>query len=645
MVCVALAAAGAMSRPARGQENLLGEPTTVAGVRFEGRHRVGSGELRSVMKTRGPSFWPWRDRSALRNDYLNADTLAIRDRYLHHGHIDARVGVRVTPTRDSTQVTVTFIIREGERSQVGALEFTGVQSYPEDDLRRRLLLKPGHTFDPYALQLDTLKISELYQEHGFRPHVAAGALRGEGPDSLRWRVRYDVEEGPRFLVGDVFYHPTAAPRVSERLVRRELLLDRDDVFRRSRMLRSGERLYDTGLFSQVQISPIIDSTRSRMDFDLRLTERKSRWVDAGVGSGTAERFHATGEWGHRNLFGRGFQGALSTRIAFNGKGRFILSRTELSLLEPWLLRTRTRAILTPYYERSADRANPDWLVEQESRGFRVELVRELSRFSRVTISQNNLWANQDLTLFSDSIPAARKDSLERSVVSRFSTHSIALGGLRDYRDNPLSATRGSMQAITVQLAGGPLKGTSSFRKVEVASAWYTPLWNGWVLATRLRGGLIKPTGEGPAFSLENEVDEEVTRVPPNDRFKTGGVNSIRGFGESKIAPDGGLALLQANAELRIPVIGPFGIEIFFDAGNVWARPSYIKGRHFRPGRSHVPLEATDVRYVFGIGPRVNLPIGPLRFDLTWSLRPFPDPDKGVTRWLIAEPQFAIGPSF
>jgi outer membrane protein insertion porin family len=640
MVCLALAAAGVASRPAEAQEDLLGEPRTIADVRFEGRQRVGAGELRSVMKTRGPSFWPWSGRPALRLDFLRVDTLAIRDRYLHHGYIDARVGVRLTSMTDSTQVTVTFVIREGHRSQVGALEFAGVQSYPEHDLRRRLLLQPGQTFDPYALQLDTLKISELYQEHGFRPHVAASALRGDGLDSLRWRVRYEVEEGPLFLIGDVFYHPAAAPRVSERLVRRELLLKRDDVFRRSRMLRSGERLYDTGLFSQVQISPIVDSTNSRMDFELRLSERKSRWVDAGVGSGTAERFHATGEWGHRNLFGRGFQGALATRIAFNGAGRFLLGRTELSLLEPWLLRTRTRAVLTPFYERTDDRANPEWLVRQRSRGFRAELGRELSRFSRVTVSQNNLWASQDLTLFSDTIPAARKDSLERTVVSRFNTHSIALGALRDYRDNPLSATKGSMQAVNVELAGGPLKGTSSFRKVDVVSAFYTPFWNGWVLALRARGGVIKPTGDGPSFSLENEVDEEVTRVPPNDRFKTGGVNSIRGFGESKIAPDGGLALIQANAELRIPLVGPFGLEVFVDAGNVWARPSYIKRRDFSPRWNGNPLSPNDVRYVFGIGPRINLPIGPLRLDVAWKLRPPPGEGQHVTKY-----QFAIGPSF
>ena len=640
MVCLALAAAGIASRPVRAQEDLLGEPLTIAEVRFEGRQHVGAGELRSVMKTRGPSFWPWRDRPALRPDFLHSDTLAIRERYLHHGYIDAHVGVVATSTRDSNRVIVTFFIREGARSRVGAVELTGVHSRPEADLRDKLLMKPGQTFDPYVLQLDTLKISEIYQEHGFRPHVAAGAWRGEGADSLRWRVQYDVEEGPRYLVGDVYYHASGTQKVSERLGRRELLLKRDDIFRRSRMLRSGERLYDTGLFSQVQISPIVDSTRSRMDFDLRLSERKPRWVDAGIGSGTAERFRATGEWGHRNLFGRGFQGALASRIAFNGTGRFLLSRTELSLLEPWLLRTRTRAIVTPFYERSDDRAKPEWLVEQDSRGFRVELIRELSRFSRVTISQNNLWAIQELTLFSDTLSAATKDSLERSVVSRFSTHSIALGAIRDYRDNPINAMRGSMQAISGELAGGPLSGTSSFRKADIVSAWYTPLPNGWVLATRLRAGTIKPTGGPPAFSPVAQVDEDVARVPFNDRFRTGGVNSIRGYGESTIPGEGGLALLQANAEVRIPLVGPFGIEVFVDAGNVWARPSYIKRRDFSPRWDGNPLSPNDVRYVFGIGPRINLPIGPLRLDVAWKLRPSPGEAQHVPKY-----QFAIGPSF
>ena len=638
-MCLVLAAAnGVGARAAEAQEELLSEIRTIASVRFEGRHRVSARELRSVMKTRGPSLWPWRERPALRADFLRSDTLAIRDRYLHHGYLDVRAGVRVDPARDSSQAVVTFVIHEGPRSRVASVAFSGVQSHSEHELRRKLLVQTGQPFDPWFLQLDTLKISELYQERGFRPHVVASARRGEGAESLKVQVRFEVAEGPQYLVGEVYVR--GYEKVSERLVRRELVLRKDEIFRRSRMVRSGERLYDTGLFSQVQISPIVDSTNSRMEFDLRVSERKPRWIDAGVGSGTAERFRATGQWGHRNVLGRGFQGAVSTRIAFNGSGKFLLSRTELSLLEPWLLRTRTRAVLTPSYERSDDRADPRWLVEQDARGVRLDLGRELNRFSRVTLSQNNVWVHQSLTLFTDTLTAAVKDSLELTVVSRFSTHSIALSGVRDYRDNPLSATRGSMQAVTAELAGGPLKGTSSFRKVEWVSSWYTPFNNGWVLATRLRAGVIDPTGNPPAFSLETGVDSVVASVPLGDRFRTGGVNSIRGYGENSIPLSGGLALLQANAELRIPLAGPFGVEVFVDAGNVWARPSYIKARDFTPRRSHDPLEPNDVRYVFGIGPRINLPIGPLRLDLTWSLRPSP----GASA-LVAKPQFAIGPSF
>jgi outer membrane protein insertion porin family len=643
-LCLVFAAMAVSSgRPARAQEDLLGEIKTISTVRFEGRRRVGDGELRSVMKTRSSSRWPWREKQALRVDFLRSDNLAIRDRYVHHGYLDAQVGYRVTPSRDSTQVAVTFVIREGERSRVASVEFTGVVSHSEDQLRRKLLARPGQPFDPFVLQLDTLKISELYQERGYRPHVVATAYRGEGIDSLRVRVGFAVVEGPQYLVGEVYVF--GQEKVKERLIRRELVLKRDDLYRRSRMVRSWERLYDTGLFSQVQISPIVDSTRSRMEFELRVRERKPRWIDAGVGSGTAERFRATGEWGHRNVAGRGFQGALATRVAFNGSGNFLLSRTELSLLEPWLLRTRTRAVITPAYERSDDRADPRWLVEQESRGIKFELGREINRFSRVTLSQNNAWVHQNLTVFADTLTASVKDSLALSVVGRYSTHSIALGAVRDFRDNPLNATRGSVQAMTGEVAGGPFKGTSSFRKLSFVSSWYTPFSNGWVLATRIRAGVIEPTGSAPAFSIEDLVDSAVVRVPLNDRFRTGGVNSIRGYGENSVPPSGGLALLQANAELRVPLVGPFGIELFIDAGNVWARPSYIKGRQFIPKRNHDVLEAGDVRYSFGIGPRVNLPIGPLRFDITWSLRPFPDPDTGVPRWLIAKPQFAIGPSF
>jgi outer membrane protein assembly factor BamA len=177
------------------------------------------------------------------------------------------------------------------------------------------------------------------------------------------------------------------------------------------------------------------------------------------------------------------------------------------------------------------------------------------------------------------------------------------------------------------------------------SAWYVPNTGGWVLALRLRAGAIEPVGEPRLFSSLEVADSVVARVPLGDRFRVGGVNSIRGYSENEIPASGGLAMLQANAELRIPVIGPFGLEIFIDAGNAWARPKYVKLSQLAPRYNHVPMEPNDVRYVVGFGPRLNLPFGPVRFDLTWSLRPTPNDDGKGASWLRAKPQFAIGPSF
>ena len=60
-----------------------------------------------------------------------------------------------------------------------------------------------------------------------------------------------------------------------------------------------------------------------------------------------------------------------------------------------------------------------------------------------------------------------------------------------------------------------------------------------MLAARARGGLVKPFGERKDFIPSADVDREVARVPTEDLFRLGGVNSVRGYAENEIAPAGG----------------------------------------------------------------------------------------------------------
>lgn len=624
-----------LAPPARAQGGAL-PLSVVADVKLEGRRNVPPNRIYPALKTRRPSWLPWSDRPPLRFDYLRADTFTIASIYRSNGYLDAAVTARVEPHRRPNSVTVVYTIREGERSRIRAVDLTGVTAYPVDQLKRQLYARPGRPFNPAFVIADTTRISAAYQDRGYIPHVLSDVTR----ELLAVDVRYDVNEGPLYRFGEVYLSSPGELNVREHLVRRELLMKRGEIYRRSRIERSMERLYETGLFNQVQMTPLPDSTNQNIDVDLRVRERKFRWVDAGIGSGSSERLQSSAEWGHRNLGGSGILGALLGRAALDGNWHFLNIGIEARLVQPWLLRTRTRGALTGYVQRRDDRTDPRWIIRQSAEGVTFGLNRELNRFARIGLNQDNQWVQQDLDQRDPNLADSTRARLAAQSRPRYTTHRLSLTADRDLRDSPFLTTRGSSQLLSAEVAGGPLRGTSSFAKYQVYSAWFTPLRSGTVLATRVRAGVIRPYGPRPEFTPSEDIDNEVARVPTEYRFRLGGVGSIRGYGDNSIPIGGGLALLLGSVELRIPVAGPLGLELYVDAGNVWSRGRDIRAYQFSPKINHESLDDGDVRYVFGIGPRFNLPFGPLRLDLTWSLRPSAN---GAA--LVAEPQFAIGPSF
>lgn len=623
--------------PAASRNDLESQLKTVAAVGLRGRHSVSAREIRAVLKTRPPSFWPWAERRPLRTDFLNADCAAVEAVYHQHGFLDAAVRDSLLPVRDAGRVRVVFVIREGARSRIASVDFEGVRAVPREALLRAIYARPRRPFNPAYLVADTAIIARQEGEHGHLPRVVGTARRDER-DSLGVHVVYRVEEGPAYRVGVVHIVNAEALRVSDKLVRRELLLKPGRVYRQSRMEESEERLYETGLFSEAQVSPQPDSTNSLMEFFVRVRGRKLRWLDAGVGSGTQERLRFEGQWGHRNLGKHGLQGLVGARLALDKDAKFLLSREEVSVLEPWLLGTRNRAQVTVYAERRKDFRVDTLEIEKRARGVAFQVQRGFGRLTYVRLTQDNTWVVEQKPRFLDSdLSQAMRDSLLQGFLPSYSTHRLQLSGVRDRRDNPLSTTHGNLQAASADLAGGPFRGSTSFTKFQVSSSWFMPLHRpGWVLAARARGGLVKPFGERQDFIPLAGVDREVARVPTEDLFRLGGVNSVRGYAENEIVSTGGLALLNANLELRVPVVGLFGLELFVDAGNVWARPELIRPGDFTLRLGRAELDAGDVRYVYGVGGRFNLAFAPVRLDVAWGAE---------AGHRVGSLQFAVGPTF
>jgi outer membrane protein insertion porin family len=200
---------------------------------------------------------------------------------------------------------------------------------------------------------------------------------------------------------------------------------------------------------------------------------------------------------------------------------------------------------------------------------------------------------------------------------RLSTFSVTL--IRDTRDKPLDAHRGSFATVNVGITPTALGSSANLAKLFGQYAFYKPV-HSVVFANSIRIGLASPF----AGSF----------VPTSQLFFSGGGTSLRGFpideaGPQRLVPFcnvlqnqagcvditvpvGGKQLFILNSEVRFPlgIMKALGGVVFYDGGNV---DSAINLHSF----------AGNYTNTIGIGLRYATPIGPVRIDFGRNLNPIP----------------------
>ena len=131
------------------------------------------------------------------------------------------------------------------------------------------------------------------------------------------------------------------------------------------MLESKQNLYDTGLFNSVDIEPeSLEVDRRLVNLAISVRERKTGYLETGLGVGNIHGNRISAEWGHRNLFGRGY--ALNARTSFafsifpgnefnlkklDYREKFVSHEGELRI--PHVLSTWNTLTFGAYYEKDA----------------------------------------------------------------------------------------------------------------------------------------------------------------------------------------------------------------------------------------------------------------------------------------------------
>lgn len=636
-----------------------GDRHKLAAIRITGNHYFPEELIRTRLQcaAAGRFFSHGHFSQAL----LDQDVDNIQALYRASGFRQAGVNAKLLTDyqRDPSLLAIDITIKEGPQTRVGWVRIEGNYTLPEDQLPE-ISTAQGQGFDESTLASDRDTILSKYFDNGFSTatvdvaYVAAPA----GTDGLpRVGVTFTIHEGEQFFINQVFLDGLNYTRPG--VARRELRVRPGEPLSQSDMLETQRRLYDLGLFSEVETAiQNPDGTESRKNVVITAREAKRYTFDYGGGLefqtgqpavGTNQPLGQTGV-SPRALFAinRTNVDGRDQTFTFKGNVGRLQQRALINYDIPKLLnREDIHLSFTIFYDNTEDVATfTSKRLEGSLRNLQV-LYRRNDR-DLTTISYGFTYRRveaTDIQVTSDLIPLLSKPTRVGSPNFLF---------VRNRRDNDLETTRGSYTSVEGGVAAGYFGSEADFSRILMKNSTYHSFGRNpitgrrFVFARSTTIGIENPFGGTVVLDPNFGGSSTPTLIPLPERFYSGGGNSHRGFGLNQAGPRdhltgfplGGSALFLNNLELRMPnVTLPYlhdsiGFTIFHDMGNVFARPQEMLpslGRFHQPDRQicFVPLPQgaisqcnyNYVSHAIGLGVRYQTPIGPLTFDFGYNLNP------------------------
>ena len=647
-----------------------GERHKLAAIRITGNRYFPEEMIQQRMEeqTAGRIFSHGRYSEVL----LEEDVRNIQGMYRASGFRQAEVnGKLVTKYHGNLSLLAIQIdIKEGPQTRVASVQIVGSYTLPQEQLPE-VSTAEGQGFDEASLSDDRDAILGRYFDNGF-PNAAVDVsyvAASPGPDELpRVNVTFTIHEGEQFFVNDVYLNGLHYTRAG--VGRRALRVHSGEPLSQRNMLESQRRLYDLGLFSEVDTAiQNPDGTESRKNVLVAAREAKRYTFDYGGGIefqtgqpavGTNQPLGQTGV-SPRVLLGvnRINLGGRDQTLTLKGNYGRLQKRALASFDVPKLLnRDNLRFTASLFYDNTIDVST---FTSQRLEGSLRNLMvldrqgdRDVTTFS-YGFSYRRVKAS-NIEVSSNQIPLLSTPTRVGSPIFTY---------VRNRRDNDLETTRGNYTSVDGAVAAGYFGSEADFSKILVKNSSYYAFGRNratgrrFVFARSTTIGVENPFGStvilDPAqrfctpIITSDCVSATSSLIPLPERFFSGGGNSNRGFGLNQAGPRdpitgfpvGGSALFLNSLELRFPnVTVPYledkiGFSVFHDMGNVFARPQEMLpsiGRWHQPNRQvcfEPPTQAQQVSqcnynyvsHALGIGVRYQTPIGPLRFDFGYNLNP------------------------
>ena len=613
-------------------------------VNFVGNKHLSDSDLKSIMMTREKGYLSFLEKSGLFLRYFfqleregagagvapgsyvdeleasqfeswsahqDVDLQRVKWFYMTKGFVEARLGQpRIALTPDKEGIMVSVDVEEGLPYDVGKAAIVTDDPdgllYSSEELHADLKLRTGDRFDAQNVMMDTEALSKKFMNKGYA-YVSVSNSHYLDREKRILDLTYVVQKGKPTYVANI--EVTGNKTTADKVVRREMKIAEGDLYHQGQVDRSKALIFRLGFFDDVEViqrpattpptvrPDIGDELPQYVDLLVRVKEKDTGIFQVGAGFSSLESYILQARISKNNFLGRGQTVSVQALVS-SLRSIYMLSFVEPYFMDtPWSFSFDLYDTATDYeaFTTEATGGNVSW-------GYRflddyyVYLTYKIEKMKTVLGGRGGF----------GGVPI---DRLEQDGV----TSSLRLSLAWDTRNNRIMPTDGFYNSASTEWASPYIGGDSDFYRATLNSRWYIPLF--WNFILRLNGtmGYVGTTSQEP--------------IPIFERYYVGGIFSVRGFQRNSLSPTvpaaaqtdpsaslvsfpiGGNKQMIFNAEIEIPIYRPMGIVavLFFDAGNAFAEEE--------------SLDLLDLRTSVGFGFRWWSPMGPLRFEWGFPLRP------------------------
>ncbi|MEC4895436.1 MAG: BamA/TamA family outer membrane protein [Oscillatoria sp. PMC 1051.18] len=515
---------------------------------------------------------------------------------------DTPLGVRITYQVEPNPILRDVVIQTIPQGE-------GERVLPESVVDEIFGEQYGDILNLVELQGDIQELNEWYRENGYDLAQVVDAPDEPGEISQDGVVTLVVAEGVIENVRVRFFDEEDEEvdgRTRDFIVTREIELESGEVFNRETAQRDLQRVFGLGLFEDARLSFAPGDDPSQVVVNVDVVERNTGSVAAGAGISSASGFFGTISYQEQNLGGNNQD--LSAELQVGTRELLF----DLRFTDPWIagdpyrtsytvnaFRRRSISLIFDGGEEEVELPNGDRPRVVRTGGgitFRRPLADDV--FSQPEWALSTGFQYQRVSIRDADGELAPEDELGNDLA--FSDDGsddlfiLSFGAVRDRRNSIFQPTDGSVIRFSVDQTIPIGSGSIFFNRLRGSYSYYIP-----VDYTDFAEG-----AEALAFNFQ--AGTILGDLPPYEAFSLGGTDSVRGYDAGDVGS--GRSYVLASAEYRFPLFSFLGGALFVDFGSDLGTGDNV------PGNPAGVRDKPGTGFGYGVGVRIQSPLGPIRVD-------------------------------